>query len=320
MNEDDEIVKEAENIINSNPDTGNIRPSEDFKILYDDGIFLDDKDSKDESIYRPVYKNIKQSNDILCRLLQEGNQQAKQDLCIKNKGLVDKWVNIYGKEFGNNLTFEDLEQVGMIGLLKAAKRFDYTKGYQFSTYATWWIWQSITREIEDNGFIIRIPVHMMEYISKVTALDNKYAAMEMDFQQRIDAIQVETHFTAEKIMDCLILRHNYLSNTSLNTPVGEDEDIEIQDKICDEKSPSVEEIIEYHDLKKRLMDVLDTLTERERNIIISRFGLLDGKAKTLEKVGQQYNVTRERIRQIEAKALRKLRHPSRSRKLKAFLY
>lgn len=317
---DDEILKQAENIINSMCDTDDTGQSEEFKILYDDEIFLDNKNSENKYIYLEVHKNIKQSNDILCRLLQEGNEQAKQDLCIKNRGLIGKVVNIYGKLFGNDLSFEDLEQAGMIGLLKAANRYDYTKGFQFSTYATWWIRQSITREIDDTGFAIRIPVHQMESISKVTALDNRFTAMEMDFQQRIEAIQAETDYTAEKIMYCLMLRNNYLSNASLNAPVGEDQDIEIQDMICDYKSPTIEEIIESRDLQRCLLDVLETLTKREKNIMILRFGLEDGQPETLEEIGNKYNVTRERIRQIEAKALRKLRHPSRSRKLKEFLY
>ena len=311
-NDYDEIFNEGNPIGSDNTVT-----AEDFEVLYDD-VFLDDYGSEVKSDYSPVYKEVKQSNDILCRLLQEGNEQAKRDLCIKNKRLVDKCVNIYGKAFGNNLPFDDLEQAGMIGLLKAANKFDYSKGYQFSTYATWWIRQSISREIMETGFVVRIPVHMMEAVAKVTTLDNKNAALGMDFQERIDAIQSETNFSSDKVMYCLMLRNNFLSNSSLNTPVGEEEDIEIQDMLYDEECPTVEEMIELSDLQKRLSDILDTLTERESNIVILRFGLLDGRAMTLEEIGHRYNVTRERIRQIEAKALRKLRHPSRSKKIKDY--
>ena len=294
------------------------KEAEDIKAFYDDEIFMDSKKSEAETGPLLVNHNIKQSNEILCSLIQEGNMQAKQDLCIKNRALVDKYAGMYGRAYGNNLDFEDLEQAGMIGLLKAAERFDVERGYKFSTYATWWICQSITREIDDKGFIIRIPVHMMEGIAKIMSLDNKFALLGMDFNQRIEAIQKEIGFSAEKILYCLMLKNNYLSNASLNVPVGEEEDIEIQDMVKDDESPSVEEIVEERDLHNRIMGLLNTLTAREKDIVFLRFGLLDGQDRTLEQVGKMYNVTRERIRQIEAKALRKLRHPTRARKIRAY--
>lgn len=292
--------------------------AEDIKALYDNGIFMDSKESEAEAGHLLVNHHIKQSNEILCSLIQEGNRQAKQDLCIKNRALVDKYAGMYGKAYGNNLDFEDLEQAGMMGLLKAAERFDMVKGYQFSTYATWWICQAITREIDDKGFTIRLPVHMMEGIAKIMSLDNRFASLGMDFNERIDAIQNETGISAEKILYYLMLRNNYLSNSSLNVPVGEDENIEIQDMVKDDENPSVEEIIEERDLHNHLFDLLNTLTAREKDILFLRFGLLDGQDRTLEQVGKIYNVTRERIRQIEAKALRKLRHPTRARKIRAY--
>lgn len=290
---------------------------DEFEILYDEDIFKDKKITNPDDTM--VYKDIKQSNDILCRLLQEGNMQAKQDLCVKNKRLVDKYAGAYEKYYGNHLSFDDIEQAGMIGLIKAGERFDYTKGYQFSTYAVWWIRQSIVREIFDNGFAIRVPVHMMEKIAKITRLDNRYAGKEMEYEQRIAAIADEIGTPPEYVEYGLMIRQNYLSYSSLDVPVGEDESTELLELIKDDEAISVENEVSYIFLREQLDTVIETLTDREQKILRLRFGLDDGRARTLEEIGQEFNVTRERIRQIEAKALRKLRHPSRSRKLKDFL-
>lgn len=288
-----------------------------FEILYDEVIFKDKNATNPEDAV--IYKNIKQSNDILCKLLQEGNMQAKQDLCVKNKRLVDKYVAAYENYYGNRLNFDDLEQAGMIGLIKAGERFDYKKGYQFSTYAVWWIRQGILREIFNNGFVIRVPVHMIENVIKITRLDNKYAKEESSYKDRLSVISKEIGKPIEYIEYCLMVRQNYLSYSSLDVPVGEDESTDLLALIKDEKAISVENEVGYIFLRDQLDRVLDTLTEREQRVLRLRFGLDDRRPRTLEEIGQEFNLTRERIRQIEAKAIRKLRHPSRSKKLRDFL-
>lgn len=307
---DDEII-EIDDSLDSSDD--------EFEILYDEDIFKDRNSAeqkKDDVFY---YKNIKQSNEILCRLIQEGNQQAKQDICVKNKRLVDKYAGAYEKYYGNHMSFDDIEQAGMIGLIKAAEKFNINKGYLFSTYAVFWIRQAIVREIYDNGFAIRVPVHMMERINKVTKLDNFLAEKEMDYEERMQAISDELGIPIEFIEYCLMVRQNYLSYASLNTPIGEEQDVEIQDMVDDEEAVSVEDMVAASILHDILAEVLSILTEREQKVLNLRFGLEDGRTHTLEEIGKEFNVTRERIRQIEAKALRKLRHPSRLKKLKDFL-
>jgi RNA polymerase primary sigma factor len=292
--------------------------NENFDILYDESIFKDNEVS-DESDVLLVNQNIRQSNSILCSLIQEGNKQAEQDLCVKNKRLVDKYVNMYQKKYGNRLDFEDLEQVGFIGLIKAAQRFDFKQGTTFSTYAVWWIKQSISREIMDNGYAIRIPVHMMERINKVVRMDNLYIEQGMRKQERWEAISEELGIAVEDIRECLILKNNYLSYISLNTPVGEDETTEIGEFVPQEEVESVEDVITDRELRETLEHVISTLRPREQEILRLRFGLDDDHARTLGEIGEKFGLTRERIRQIEVKALRKLRHPSRSRKLTEFL-
>ncbi len=292
----------------------------DFEVLYDDSIFKDastQTSGVDEIL--TINKDIRQSNDILCHLIQEGSRQAAQDLCIKNKRLVDKYVIQYQKRYGNRLDFEDLEQVGFVGLLKAAEKFEFQKGTAFSTYAVFWIRQAISREIMDNGYAIRIPVHMMERIAKVVALDNKLIGMEIPLAQRIEEIGDELCMLEEDVRECLVLKNNYLSYASLNASVRDENETELGELIPQEGAETVEDIVMLHALREELDEVLDTLTERERRIIRLRYGLDDGRKRTLEEIGHEFGVTRERIRQLEVKALRKLRHPSRSRKLKAFL-
>lgn len=291
----------------------------DFEILYDDDLFKDKKRPSDDCGNLILYTDIKQSNENLCNLVKQHNMQAKQDLCIKNKRLVDKYVIAYEKYYGNHLDFEDLEQAGFIGLIKAAERYDVSQGTAFSTYAVFWIKQSISREIIDNGFAIRIPAHMMEKINKVTRLDNQFGLEGIPFEERMELIACEIGETVDVVKECLVLRQNFLSYSSLNTPVGEDEDTEINDFITDDTVPSVEDIITHNLLRDTISQIMFTLNPREQEILRLRFGLDDGVVRTLEEIGMMYGVTRERIRQIEKKALTKMRHPSRSRKLKDYL-
>ena len=309
----DEQIDEESFILETDEDTVS---DEEFQILYDESIFKD-KGISEEIIV--THKVVNQSNENLCVLIQQGNRQAVQDLCIKNKRLVDKYVMAYQKRFGNRLDFDDLEQVGFIGLIKAANRFNISQGTAFSTYAVFWIKQTISREIMDNGYAIRIPVHMMERINKVIAIDSQLSGEYTKVIQRIPLIADETGLSEEEVRECLILKKNYLTYASLDSPIGEEEDSFLGEMIPDTETPSVEDIVSNILLRKQLEESLSTLTLREQQIIRLRFGLDDGCPKTLEVVGQSFNVTRERIRQIEAKALRKMKHPSRSRKLKDFL-
>ena len=288
-----------------------------FEVLYDDGLFRDTgfKAQKPETVV--VNKVVKQSNEILCVMIQQGNLQAKQDLCVKNKKLVDKYVLAYEKRYRHRIDFDDLEQVGFIGLIKAAKKFDVSMGNSFSTYAVWWIKQAISREIMDHGFMIRIPVHMMERISKVAVIENRFSELNRD--ERIVKVMDETGYPEEWVRECMKLKEYVLTYSSLNVPIGEDGDTELGEVIPDDGVIPIEEIIENRVLRENLEEILDTLTPREEKVLRLRFGFDDNRPRTLEEVGKIFNVTRERIRQIEVKALRKLRHPSRSRKVKDFM-
>lgn len=301
----DEVVLEIE-----------IEKEDKFEVLYEDSIFQDQGTNEDNLT---INHDIRQSNEILCTLIQQGNRQAIQDLCVKNKKLVDKYVVGYQKKYGHRLDFEDLEQVGFLGLIKAAHRFEVGQGTAFSTYAVFWIKQSISREIMDNGYAIRIPVHMMERINKVLQLDNMYDREGLELKERIEAISDELGISCENVRECLIIKNNYLSYASLNAPIGEDQASELGEMLPQEDELSIEEIVSEKFLREELERVLSTLTNREQTILRLRYGMDDGRERTLEEVGKIYNVTRERIRQIEAKALRKLRHPSRSRRLKDFI-
>ena len=285
-----------------------------FEILYDEEIFKDNESSE-----YVLVNNVRQENEILCHLIQEGNKQAIQDLCVKNRKLVDKYVIKFQKAHPNRLDFEDLEQVGFIGLIKAAKKFDLKKDVAFSTYAVWWIRQSISREIMDNGYPIRIPVHMMEKIAKVSVMDSKFAMEGVPLEQRIIEISKELEITQDKVKECIILKNNYLNYDSLNSPVGEDEESELGEFISYEDTESVEDTVIRYALSDKLSEILDGLKEKERKIIKMRFGFVDGRIMTLEEVGKEFNVTRERIRQIEEKVLNKLRKPSVNKGIKDFL-
>ena len=288
-----------------------------------DKILLDDNTlTKDLTINDPVRMYLKEIGQIKLLTMDEeleladrisaGDEMAKTTLAEANLRLV---VSIAKRYVGRGLLFLDLIQEGNIGLMKAVEKFDYGKGYKFSTYATWWIRQAITRAIADQARTIRVPVHMVETINKLSRIQRQLT-LELNREPSEDELAKKMGMSVEKVREIYKISQEPVS---LETPIGEEDDSHLGDFIKDERNVSPEEYATNEMLKDEIAEVLLTLTEREEKVIRLRFGLEDGKSRTLEEVGQMFGVTRERIRQIEAKALRKLRHPSRSRKLKDYM-
>lgn len=292
-------------------------------LIENDIEYVDEKEVEEEDSHRIIQplvtlkaNEIHLKNEQLCVMYQQGNAAALDMLLIKNERFVYKTVLKAQKAYQHKLDIDDLIQEGKMGLIKAAKRFDVEKGFTFLTYAEDWIRQHVTRCIVNEGYTIRIPVHMYEKISKIVNLE-RYCCIE-DVRDRIAFLSEETGFSTSEVLECLRYKEQLFSLVMLNQYVGDEEDSELLTFIPDEQK-GVDELVMDNLMADEIERALETLTPREEKIIRLRFGLVDGREHTLEEIGHVFNVTRERIRQIEAKGLRKLRHPSRSKRLKDFL-